>query len=157
MSDPLMPDLPLKGGCQCGQLRYRVTKMPMTLYCCHCTECQVQASSGFGMSLRIAADGVEIEGKYECFTRDAGKASAAEGVFCPNCGTRVVHRGRGADSGSSIKAGTLDDKTWLHPVGHIWTDSAQQWLKLDGLLYAKQPDDTYEALSKAFDQQQKRR
>ncbi len=157
MTDRPMPELPLTGGCQCGQLRYRVTKMPMTLYCCHCTECQAQAASAFGMSLRIAADGVEIEGDFDNFTRDVGKPTAAQGVFCPKCGTRVLHRGRGEDSGSSIKAGTLDQTDWLHPVGHIWTSSAQKWLQLDGLLYPKQPDDTYEALSEAFLKQQKRR
>ncbi|MEP1209659.1 MAG: GFA family protein [Rhizobiaceae bacterium] len=157
MSDTKMPELPLTGGCQCGQLRYRVTKMPTTLYCCHCTECQGQAASAFGMSLRVAADGVEVEGRYEAYIRDPSKPVAVEGVFCPDCGTRVIHRGRGADSGSSIKAGTLDQKQWLHPVGHIWTDSAQKWLQLDGLLYPGQPDDTYHALIDAFQEQQKRR
>ena len=157
MPEELMPDLPLTGGCQCGQLRYRVTKLPMTLYCCHCTECQGQASSAFGMSLRVAADAVEIEGEYGSFTRDEGRASAAEGIFCPKCGSRIIHRGRGEDSGSSIKAGSLDQKDWLHPVGHIWTDSAQKWLKLDGLIYPKQPDDTYAELMDAFQKQQKRR
>lgn len=106
------------------------------------------------MSLRVPADGVELSGAYESFVRDAGKATAAEGVFCPKCGTRVVHRGRGTDSGSSVKAGTLDDKIWLRPVGHIWTDSAHNWMKLDGLVYGKQPTDNYQALIAAFQQQQ---
>ena len=157
MPKSYMPDLPLTGGCQCGQLRYRVTRTPMTLYCCHCSECQGQSASAFGMSLRVAADGVEIEGAQACFIRDAGKPTAAEGVFCPKCGTRVVHRGRGPDSGSSIKAGTLDEGGWLNPVGHIWTRSAQNWVQLDGLLYDKQPLDNYQALSEAFAKQQKRR
>ena len=145
-----MPDLPLTGGCQCGQLRYQVTQKPKTLYCCHCTECQSQASSAFGMSLRVAADAVEIQGRHASYLRDADNPLAVEGVFCPDCGTRVIHRGRGADSGSSVKAGTLDDKTWLEPVGHIWASSAQKWVKLDGLVYDKQPDDTYAALIDAF-------
>lgn len=151
-----MPDLPLSGGCQCGQLRYRITEMPLTLYCCHCTECQGQSSSAFGMSLRVPARAVELQGNYASFTRDAGKETAAEGVFCPQCGSRVVHRGRGSDSGSSVKAGSLDETGWLQPVGHIWTDSAQDWVKLDGLCYARQPSDNYQALIEAFAQQQKR-
>lgn len=142
--------LPLTGGCQCGQLRYRVTKRPLTLYCCHCTECQAQSSSAFGMSLRVPAGGVELEGKFGVYLRDAGSPTAIEGVFCTECGTRVVHRGRGADSGSSIKAGSLDDKNWLEPVGHIWAASAQNWVKMDGLIYDRQPDDNYAALIEAF-------
>ena len=147
MSKAKMAELPLTDGCQCGQLRYRATKMPITLYCCHYTECQGQAASAFGMSLRVPADGVELIGKIASFVRDVGKPNAAEGVFCPDCGTRVIHRGRGTDSGSSIKAGTLDIKEWLEPVGHIWTDSAQKWLKLDGLTYGKQPQDNYRSVS----------
>jgi hypothetical protein len=156
MSEGKMPQLPLTGGCQGGLLTYRVTQSPTTLYCCHCTECQGQASSAFGMSLRVPADGVELDGNFASYARDPGSPKAVEGVFCPECGTRVIHRGRGADSGSSIKAGTLDDKSWLEPVGHIWTDSAQKWLKLDGLTYGRQPDDTYQALIEAFHKQQKR-
>jgi hypothetical protein len=26
-----------------------------------------------------------------------------------------------------IKAGSFDDRSWLRPVGHIWTASAQPW------------------------------
>ena len=28
-----------------------------------------------------------------------------------------------------IKAGTLDDKSWLNPTLEVWTDSAQPWLQ----------------------------
>ena len=152
-----MITLPLTGGCQCRRLRYRVTEMPATLYCCHCTECQAQSASAFGMSLRVAAKAVELQGKTGSYFRDMGNPLAVEGVFCPACGTRVVHRGRGADTTSSIKAGTLDDKSWLRPVGHIWFKSAQPWLKLEGLVYDRQPDDGYAALIAAFARQNDQR
>ncbi len=142
--------LPLQGGCQCGQLRYKVSELPSTLYCCHCTECQGQASSAFGMSLRVSSDSVKLTGEYGSFFRDEGSPNAVEGVFCSKCGSRVVHRGRGDDAGASIKAGSLDDKSWLEPVGHIWTKSAQKWVKLDGLTYETQPDDNYATLIAAF-------
>ncbi|MEM8750622.1 MAG: GFA family protein [Pseudomonadota bacterium] len=141
---------PLTGGCQCGQLRYRVTGRPRTLYCCHCTECQAQASSAFGMSLRIDPDDVEMTGRHGSYFRDKDNPTAVEGVFCPDCGSRVMHRGRGADAGVSIKAGSLDKTRDLKPVGHIWTRSAQSWVKLDGLIYEEQPDDNYQALIEAF-------
>ncbi len=150
-------ELPLTGGCQCGQLRYSVNKTPLTLYCCHCSECQAQSASAFGMSLRVPADSVELQGSYRIFTRDEGKPTAMEGVFCHDCGTRVLHRGRGGDSGISIKAGSLDRRDWLKPVGHIWTDSAQNWVPLDGLVYGKQPEDGYRALIEAFAEQEKGR
>ena len=152
MREASIPKLPLTGGCQCGQLRYRVSQMPQTLYCCHCTECQEQAASAFGMSLRVPADAVEVEGEVAVYRRDWGNPQAVECLFCPRCGSRVVHRGRGTDAGSSIKAGSLDQRDWLHPVGHIWVRSAQKWMHLDGVIYDGQPDDGYAALRAAFRQ-----
>ena len=150
MSDNKIPPLPLTGGCQCGQLRYRVTERPITLYCCHCTDCQSQSASAFGMSLRLPAEGLEVEGDYGSKTRDPELDTANEAVFCPQCGCRVAHLGRGADESIAIKAASLDDRSWLQPVGHIWTRSAQSWVKLDGLLYDTDPDDGYSALIEAF-------
>ena len=48
--------LPLEGGCQCGAVRYAISAAPLTLYCCHCTECQAQSSSAFGMSMLVDYD-----------------------------------------------------------------------------------------------------
>ena len=156
-----MPPLPLAGGCQCGQLRYKLHEEPLTLYCCHCTECQAQSGSAFGMSLRCRSAGVEWSGEAAHFTRDRGKPTSAEGLFCPHCGTRIMHRRarpvpddapedemetgddhESSAGGVSIKAGSLDDTSWLRPVGHIWLRSAQPWFRPDGgLQYEGQPDD----------------
>lgn len=43
------------GGCQCGAVRYRIVGTPLDLAVCHCTECQRQSGSAFGMSLAVAA------------------------------------------------------------------------------------------------------
>ncbi len=150
MSHSAKLSLPIAGGCQCGQLRYELTELPSTLYCCHCTECQGQATSAFGMSLRVPSHAIKLTGEYGSYFRDEGNPNAVEGVFCTQCGSRVTHRGRGDDSGASIKAGSLDDKSWLEPVGHIWTRSAQKWVKLEGLIYEEQPEDNYAALIQAF-------
>lgn len=152
MSHNTMPGLPLSGGCQCGQLRYQVTAPPLTLYCCHCTECQGQSSSAFGMSLRVESQAVVLEGEERVFLRDGGRDTAVECVFCPDCGCRILHRGRGGGAEMSIKAGSLDDTSWLAPVGHIWMRSAQPWFTPNetDLTYEAQPEDGYAALVEAF-------
>jgi hypothetical protein len=47
---------------------------------------------------------------------------------------------------SSVYAGTLDSSDSLSPVGHIWTRSAQPWVKIPPgcLNYEQQPDDMNE-------------
>jgi len=48
---------PYTGGCQCGQIRYEIRAEPLTLYACHCKECQ---TSAFGMSMPVPRDAVVI-------------------------------------------------------------------------------------------------
>ena len=48
------------GGCQCGAIRYEVTDEPITLYACHCTACQTQSSSAFGLSMKLARDAFRL-------------------------------------------------------------------------------------------------
>jgi hypothetical protein len=43
----------LAGGCQCGAVRYEIRGEPMSLYVCHCRECQRQSSSAFGISVIV--------------------------------------------------------------------------------------------------------
>ena len=38
--------LPSEGGCQCGEIRYRLTGEPVWLAVCHCNDCKMQ-SGGF--------------------------------------------------------------------------------------------------------------
>ncbi len=38
------------GGCQCGQVRFEIHGEPVKVYACHCTICQKQSESAFGMA-----------------------------------------------------------------------------------------------------------
>jgi len=45
----------------------------------------------------------------------------------------------------------LDEIQRIKPVGHIWTDSALEWIKhenLQGLIYTHQPDDFDDMIAK---------
>lgn len=137
-----VPELPIEGGCQCGNLRYRVTEVPVTCYACHCTLCQKQSGSAFGSSLQVPADGVDLSGPSEVYLRKGGSGQTMVCVFCPSCGGSVVHRRQGGNV-VVIKPGTLDDRSWLVPAGHIFTATKQPWVKLgeaDGLLFEDVPD-----------------
>ena len=46
-------------------------------------------------------------------------------AFCPDCGTRIYHH---TENHLSIKAGTLDDTSWLQPDSHYWTKRKQEWI-----------------------------
>jgi len=141
------------GGCQCGAVRYAIERTAiLTLYCCHCRECQRQSASGFGMSMKVSRGGFRVEqGRLSLWERRTDRGSITRMHFCPNCGVRICHDS-GADSAMvSLKAGSLDDTGWLRPVGHIWAKRAQKWLALapNLLIYDAQPE-SYDALIGAY-------
>ncbi len=136
--------LPLTGGCQCGAIRYEVRARPLTLYACHCGECQKQSSSAFGMSLSVPAASFAITaGSPRHWQRPADSGGTVHCYFCGTCGVRLYHTGSGGNTWLNVKPGTLDETRWLRPVGHLWADSAQGWVAFgdDTLVYPGQPDD----------------
>ena len=136
--------LPLTGACQCRAVAYQVSAAPLTLYCCHCTECQHQSSSAFGMSCLVNRSDLTVDwASLDVWTRPADSGRDLDCHFCRTCGGRLFHTSSGDDSIVSIKAGSFDDRSWLVPVGHIWTASAQPWFEIpdDLLNVTHDPDD----------------
>ena len=145
-----LPPLPWEGGCQCGAVRYFLHAPPLTLYACHCKECQLQSSSAFSLSMRVPAASVEMSGLTKITGRADRSSPPVVGVFCPKCGTRLMHRREGRDT-VNIKAGTLDNTHWIVPIGHLWTRSAQLGFAPPPgpLVYETQPE-TFDALIAAW-------
>lgn len=120
------------GGCQCGQVRYRLTDEPMALYVCHCLHCQKQSSSAFGMSMWVHRDAVEFTSGKLSFWSTRGDSGAEKiCAFCHKCGTRIYHATDDGKDILSIKAGSLDDPTRLQPTCHLWTKRKQAWLRVN--------------------------
>jgi hypothetical protein len=140
------------GQCQCGNVRYHVTGESATLFACHCTECQRQSSSAFGMSLWIRDPELKlVTGTVQEWIRKLPSGRLMSCQFCPNCGTRLFHLTLGQSKILSVKPGTLFDTTQLDPVGHIWVDSKQKWFDLpsQALRYSQNPD-SFEDLMDAW-------
>ena len=83
---------PREGGCQCGEVRYQLEGEPLALVVCHCTACQRQSGSAFGMSLIVPKDAFHlVAGAPKNFTRSADSGRSVRCMFCPSCGTRIYH------------------------------------------------------------------
>ena len=153
--------LPLTGGCQCGALRYEMTAAPITVYACHCADCQRQSGSAFALSLIAPRAALRVtEGTPALWQRPASHTASGtptDCLFCRDCGARLYNLPSRARAIAVAKPGTLDDTSWLTPVGHIWTKSAQPWVTFDAgtLLYDAQPPD-FAALGAAWQARQRR-
>ena len=127
--------LPLTGGCLCGALRYEVSEAPLMTYTCHCTDCQHLTSSAFSLAITVRDSAFRlVKGEPRPVQRTADSGRIVTRWLCPECGCWVVGGAQpGAMSGETIRrvrAGTLDDTSWLRPAAHFWTRSKQPWVVL---------------------------
>jgi hypothetical protein len=123
--------LPLTGGCCCGGVRYEIRARPTALYCCHCKDCQRQTGSAYAMSMFVPRGAVAITaGAPKCWRRQADSGRFMRCWFCGDCGARLYNEPESRSDVTVIKPGTLDDTSWLDPVGEIWTRSRQPWVPL---------------------------
>jgi hypothetical protein len=131
------------GGCNCGQIRYRVTKAPLTAYICHCHLCQKRTGSAFSMSMVLPAESVDItEGNPARSERALSGGGANVAWTCSSCLSRIWTQREGRPT-LLLRAGTLDDTSRIRPIAQFWTSSAQPWalVKEDILSYPEQPTD----------------
>ena len=79
------------------------------------------------------------KGKPTYWERTARSGNVVGAAFCGVCGVRLYHEPANK-AVLNVKPGTLDDTSWVSPVGHIWTARAQPWLagRLEGVLYPGQ-------------------
>ena len=135
-NDTQQKEAKITGGCQCGNLRFHIIGEPITLYVCHCKDCQKQSSSAFGMSLWVEPDQFDlIAGKLSFYLTQGESGAIKKCGYCRLCGSRIYHSSDQPSATLSIKAGSLDDTSQLQPIAHLWTRSAQTWIELDHQKY----------------------
>lgn len=133
------------GGCQCGAVRYELRGDPLMVYACHCTICQKQSGSAFGMAVVFDGGALAMRGIAPTHFVRQGHGRTFRCYFCPRCGTRIYHQWFTAEGDFpflNVKPGTLDDTSWIRPGCHVWTRHAQPWIRFaaDDLVFEQQPD-----------------
>ena len=134
--------LPCAGGCTCGEVRYQLVADPVSCYACHCTDCQTATGSAFGISMICEAEAIKIErGSPELIEIELSDGRVKRANRCPTCHVNLWGAPKVAANLRTLHPGTLDDTSWLVPIGHIWTRSAQPWVVLDpgSIQYEQQP------------------
>ena len=134
----------IAGGCQCGEVRYELAAEPHAIYVCHCTECQRQSASAFGMSMPVPRSALRLtRGTPREWRRTGGSGHVITAFFCGTCGSRFFTQSTRLPDDVFVKPGTLDDTSRLRPVVHFWTRSAQSWVTIppDHLAYPADSSD----------------
>ncbi|HTQ13110.1 MAG TPA: GFA family protein [Rhizomicrobium sp.] len=135
---------PFAGGCLCGAVRYESAAEPVAFMLCHCRDCQY-ISGGEPAAVAVVPKAAfrvcqgEPELRTYAVAGESGKKVTR--AFCGTCGTPLFSDLEGMPHLWAIKAGSMDDPSWLKPTAFIWTRSAQPWAHLDPALpkFEKQP------------------
>lgn len=125
-----LPDFPVEGGCQCGAVRYRLEASPLSVYNCHCKDCQRFSGAGWSMSMIVRDGDFSVSGAVDTYARRAESGNVITMNFCSNC-HGWLWNDPPAPGVKVVRAGTLDDLDWAAPVGNIWTQSKAAWAVID--------------------------
>ncbi len=120
----------ITGGCLCGKIRYSATAEPALVAVCHCQNCQKQTGTAFSVVVGVPKSAVSIEGQLKTFHDRGDSGQPVDRNFCPECGSPIFSELAVMPELRFIKAGTLDDTTWLDPKLHVYCDSAEKWVHI---------------------------
>ena len=129
---PASSSFPLDGGCDCRQVRYRMTTPPLFVHCCHCRWCQRETGASFALNAMIESDRVTlVSGEPELVDTPSQSGLGQKIARCPRC--RIALWSHYAGAGPLlmfVRVGTLDSPDHLPPDIHIFTASKQPWVVL---------------------------
>lgn len=78
------------GRCFCGAVRYRLSEEPLTLYACHCTDCQKRSGGAFGLSMWVERAALEVtQGEAVLQASSTGDGRPRNARICARCGTEL--------------------------------------------------------------------
>ncbi|MGC2201720.1 MAG: GFA family protein [Stellaceae bacterium] len=131
----------IEGGCLCGKVRYSADAEPAFVGVCHCKNCQKQAGTAFSVVVAIPTPALSMQGAVKTFNGRGDSGKTVHRRFCPECGSPILSEAEALPGLAIIKAGTLDDPSWVKPAMEIFCDSAQPWVQLGGerQRFAKMP------------------
>src|ERR1700730_2627906 len=120
---------PITGRCLCGGVTYSADAEPVVQAVCHCTDCQRQTGNPFSVIFGVPRTALNVEGDTLASFATTGEDNGREThrSFCSACGSPVFSIAAVAPELAFIKAGSLDDASWLEPAVEVWTSSAQPW------------------------------
>lgn len=113
--------------CQCGAVHFKTPlEKPLKIYICHCIECQRQASSTYGVTLKFPVFEIPQSAKQhlKVWNRITYTGEKKECWFCDTCGSRILHYIEGSPT-YTLKA-CVDGLTreMMDRAVHIWAKRA---------------------------------
>ena len=138
---------PYLGHCLCGQIKFRLNAEPLTLYACHCTDCQRRSGGALLLSMCVHRESLEVlEGTPELVASIATDGRERRNKVCPACQVRLWSEPVNRPKLAILRPSVLEQARSFAPIAHQYVRSALPWFVFpDGVrLYETAPDDPAE-------------
>ncbi len=120
------------GGCLCGAVKYEFDKTNLiSAHHCHCIDCQKSTGSGKATILILPSQAIQMEGELQFYTATAESGRHVSRGFCGKCGSGLLSFIEEMPAVRFVKAGTLDDSSWLKIDSNFYSSSAYSWSPID--------------------------
>jgi hypothetical protein len=106
---------------------------PLLAYACHCHDCQKATGAAFTLTLVIRTADLEVVGAPDIASSSFRSGRLVERSFCPKCRVPLFSRAPAAPEYMSLRAGTLDDASWVVPISQSFVESAIPWAVIPGV------------------------
>ena len=127
----------ISGSCLCGAVQYSSdVEEPIMTAICHCENCQRQTGTAFSIIVAVPEDSISFENKDSLkeYLDQGQSGKAVHRKFCGDCGSPIMSLVDNAPGLGILKAGTLNDKSWLNPTIEFWCSTSQPWLEISNEL-----------------------
>jgi hypothetical protein len=123
----------LDGHCLCGKAAYTCAGEPVTTFICHCRDCQRASGSAFSVVIGVARADLHLTGDTIASVTTVGEDTKQAVVrqFCAGCGSPLISLPEATPDLAFIKAGTLNDTSWVEPEMEIWGRSSHKYVVKD--------------------------
>ena len=119
----------IEGGCLCGNIRYTSAAEPLATVICHCINCQKASGGAYSLNLIMPKGSLDVRGEMTTYVDTGDSGKTLDRNFCGACGSAISSEPAVVDTITVLKAGSLDDASWVKPVMEIYCDSAQPWTR----------------------------
>jgi hypothetical protein len=119
----------IEGSCLCGNVQYTSDAGPLVVALCNCTHCQKQSGAACSVNVGVPKGSLTFTaGKTTVFKDTGSSGLAVYRHFCGACGSPIFSDLESRPNLDWVKAGTLNDRSWVKPSLSLWCDSAQPWV-----------------------------
>lgn len=113
------------GGCLCGAIRYEVAGKPVNMWNCHCDDCRRSSGASYATNVFVKVTELTVtKGETRMFQHQADSGNTMTKEYCSDCGSQLFNGNSGRPAIKVVRAGTIDDASFVVPRAHIYASRA---------------------------------